>query len=69
MFHEHHLLLRQHFHTDRRVIVTFYTNESAWFVALAFIVVAAVVIHEIVTRRRNGRRGDSGTNDRPADGQ
>jgi len=49
--------------------VTFYMSESAWFVALAFVVVSAVIIHEIVTRRRNGRRGDSGTKDRPADGQ
>jgi|HigsolmetaAR203D_1030402.scaffolds.fasta_scaffold11012_2 hypothetical protein len=63
------MLHRQHVHTVRRVIVTFYMSESAWFVALAFVVVSAVIIHEIVTRRRNGRRGDSGTKDRPADGQ
>jgi hypothetical protein len=49
--------------------VTFYAGESAWFVVLAFIVVTTVIIHEIITRRAEKRRGITDVEDRPTDGQ
>jgi len=48
----------------RRVIVTLYAGESAWLVVAAFIVVSAVIVHEIVTRRGGWGRGKSRRNDR-----
>ena len=50
--------------------MTFYMGEPSWFIALAFVVVSLVIVHEIVTRRRNGRRDVSGTEERRSvDGQ
>jgi hypothetical protein len=69
MFHEHDFLRGPLSYVDRRVTVTFYMGESAWFIVLAFIVITAVVIHEILTRRAVKRRGLSEIEDRPTDGQ
>lgn len=49
--------------------MTFYAGESAWFVVLAFVVVSAVIVHEIVTRRKGNRRNVSETEDRSGNGR